>query len=99
MNQFPQGDNQNANGVVVLNYADFTNQEDISNLCRTDTVICDFKLYDIPATMRRNVKTCAELGASAVTVSDHAYNRDGIIEAKKAGEEFGIRIIVGDISD
>ena len=83
--------------MVVLNYADFTNKEDISDLCRANTVIFDFKLYDIPKTMRRNVKTCANLGANAVTVADDAGNCMGIAEAKKAGDEYGIRIIVGDI--
>ena len=82
---------------TILNYADFTNKEDIYSLCQSTQVICDFKLYDIPATMRRNVKTCAELGVSAVTVSNHKGNSEGIIEAQKAGKEYGIKIIVGNV--
>ena len=81
--------------MLVLNYSDFTGFTDISELCKTNTVVCDFKLYDIPATMRRNVKSCAEMGASAVTIADHWGNGPGIIEAKKAGKEYGIEIIVG----
>ena len=83
--------------TIVLNYADFTNAEDVSNLCRANTVVLDFKLYDIPTTMRRNIKTCADLGVSAVTIADDTGNCIGIAEAKKVGKEYGIRIIVGDI--
>lgn len=85
--------------MIKINYADFTNSTDIANLCKTDHVVFDFKLFDIPATMRRNVKTCAELGGRAVTVANNPLNCDGITEAQKAGEEYGIQIIVGDITE
>ena len=82
--------------MLVLNYSDYyTNMRDISALCKTNKVVFDFKLYDIPATMRRNIKTLAKLGGHAVTVSDDALNYPGIAEAKQAGKEYGIEIIVG----
>ena len=81
--------------MIVLNYADFTSNADISALCKTNKVVFDFKLYDIPATMRRNIKTLAELGGHAVTIADHPLNCMGITEAKQAGKEYGIEIIVG----
>ena len=83
--------------MIVLNYSDWTNHDDIAELCKSNTVICDFKLYDIPKTMRRNIKTLAELGVSAVTVADDMLNFLGIAESQKAGKEYGITIIVGDI--
>ena len=61
--------------------------------------ILDFKLYDIPSTMRRNVKRCAELGAAAVTVADHPLNCMGITAAREAGKEYGIQIIVAGIDE
>ena len=84
--------------MIVLNYTDFINAKDISNLCKANIVIFDFKLYDIPNTMRRNVKTCAQLGAEAVTVADHPLNHDGITEALQAGKKYGIEIIVGEVN-
>ena len=57
-------------------------------------ILLDFKLYDIPETMRRNIKTCAKLGAAAVTVADHPLNCDGIEAALEAGMEYGIEIII-----
>ena len=77
--------------MLIINYADFT-----TSICQTDDVILDFKLFDIPSTMRRNVEKCAKFGAIAVTVADDPLNGPGIVEAKKAGEEYGIQIIVGD---
>ena len=85
--------------MIVINYADFTNVQDISNLCKTDTVIFDFKLYDIPNTMRRNIKSLAELGGHAVTIADDPLNCTGITEAKQAGKEYGIKIIVGSLKE
>ena len=82
---------------TIINYADFTNEKDITNLCKTGEVIFDFKLWDIPTTMRRNVKKCAKLGGYAVTVSDHSLNYEGISVAKEAGKKYGIQIIVGNI--
>lgn len=82
----------------ILNYSDVISK-DISEICKTEKVILDLKLHDIPNTMRRNVKTCAELGAIAVTVADHPFNIHGIKEAVKAGEEFGINIIIGAVYD
>ena len=84
--------------MIVINYADFTNIPEMFDLCKTDTVVFDFKLYDIPATMRRNIKTLAELGGHAVTISDDALNYPGIAEAKQAGLDFGIEIIVGSLN-
>ena len=83
--------------MLVLNYSDFMDRRDISDLCKKNTVVFDFKLWDIPTTMRRNVKTCAELGGHAVTVADHPLNHDGITEALQAGKKYGIEIIVGSI--
>ena len=84
--------------MIVINYADFTNLQEMSDLCKTDTVVFDFKLYDIPATMRRNIKTLAELGGHAVTVADDPLNYLGIAEAKQAGLDFGIEIIIGSLN-
>ena len=82
--------------MLVLNYSDYyTNMRDISDLCKTDKVVFDFKLFDIPNTMRRNIKTLANLGGHAVTVADDPLNYPGIDEAKRAGKEYGIEIIVG----
>ena len=81
--------------MLILNYADFTDYADISELCKTNAVIFDFKLYDIPATMRRNIKTLAEFGGHAVTIANDPLNYLGITEAKQAGREYGIEIIVG----
>ena len=83
--------------TVVLNYADFTIIPDMTEFCKANTVIFDLKLYDIPHTMRRDIKKCAELGGYAVTVADHPGNYPGMVESKKAGEEYGIKIIVGDV--
>lgn len=85
--------------VVVLTYSDFFDVEDIASLCRDNNVVLDFKLYDIPATMRRNIRTCANIGASTVTVADCPLNCPGISEAHKAGNEYGIKIIVGDFKN
>ena len=85
--------------MLVLNYSDFMDRRDISDLCKKNTVVFDFKLWDIPTTMRRNVKTCAELGGHSVTVADHPLNHDGITEALQAGKKYGIEIIVGNIDD
>ena len=82
--------------MVILNYADWTDTGIIVELCKTEKVIFDFKLYDIPNTMRRNIKTCAKWGGYAVTIADHPYNDAGIIEARKSGRDYGIKIIVGD---
>ena len=81
--------------MIVINYSDFTNAPDISALCKTNKVIFDFKFYDIPSTMRRNIKKCAELGGHAVTIADDPLNCMGIDEALQAGKDFGIEIIVG----
>ena len=70
-----------------MNYHDFDPNE-----CAGE--ILDLNLYDIPQTMRRNVKTCANLGASAVTVADTPYNAQGIEAALEAGKEHGIKIIL-----
>ena len=84
---------------LVLNYADFTNRQDISDLCKGNKVVFDLKLWDIPSTMHRNIKQCAELGGHAVTVTDHPLNYQGITEALKAGEKYGIEIIVGNFGE
>ena len=84
--------------MTIINWADYTNSQKMSNLCKTDTVIFDLKFYDIPATMRRNVRTCAELGGHAVTVSDDPLNYPGIAEALQAGKDYGIEIIVGSLN-
>ena len=80
--------------IEKVNYADFHWEP-----CKSDNVVFDFKLFDIESTMRRNVKRCAELGAYAVTISDDPLNVLGVIAAKRAGEEFGIKIIVGDVEN
>ena len=41
--------------MIVINYSNYTNLQEVSDLCKTDTVVFDFKLYDIPSTMRRNI--------------------------------------------
>ena len=84
--------------TVVLTYSDFAEIPDIAEFCKANTVIFDFKLYDIPNTMRRNIKKCAELGGYAVTIADHPGNSVGISEANQAGEEYGIKIILGAVS-
>ena len=74
----------------VVNYSDF---EGAVN--KSDNVIFDFKLFDIPSTMRRNIKMCSQLGATAVTIADNPLNQLGIHEALKAGQDYDIGIIIG----
>ena len=78
--------------MKVLNYSDLT---DISKQCESGDVVLDLKLFDIPSTMRRNIKKCAELGAVAVTVAENVLNYEGILVALKSGKEYGIEIIIG----
>ena len=85
--------------IKRINYSDYTTQEEIKEFCSKERVIFDLNLYDIPNTMRRNVKACAELGAYAVTVANHPGNVLGIAEAQKAGAEYGIQIILGERGD
>ena len=83
--------------MKILNYSDLT--PDTSEICKTEDVILDLMLYDIPATMRRNIKICSKLGARAVTVSNHCGNAVGIEEAIKCGEEYEIEIILRDVNE
>ena len=92
----------NYSEMVIINYSDyieFANQQEISDFCKANQVIFDFKLWDIPKTMRRNIKTLAELGGHAVTVTDDPYFQSGVSEAQAAGKEYGIKIIVGSITN
>ena len=84
--------------MIVINYSDFTNLQGMSALCKTNKVVFDFKLFDIPNTMRRNISTLAKIGGHAVTISDDALNYPGIAEAKQAGLDFGIEIIIGSLN-
>ena len=83
--------------MLVINYSDFTEPQDMSELCKNNKVIFDLKLYDIPKTMRRNIKTCADFGGYAVTIADDELNYNGIAEAMICGEEYGIGIILGSV--
>ena len=73
-----------------MNYFDFDSEN-----CQGK--ILDFKLFDIPNTIERNIKACSELGAKAVTIADHPLNRQGIERAIECSEKYGIEIIIGDI--
>ena len=42
--------------MIVINYADYTNLQGMSALCKTNKVVFDFKLFDIPNTMRLNIR-------------------------------------------
>ena len=81
--------------AIRIGYSDYFNHENIKEFCAENKVIFDFNLYDIPATMRRNIKTCAEIGAFGVTVANHPGNALGISEAYQAGKDYDIKIIMG----
>ena len=84
--------------MLVLTYSDYyDNMSDMTDLCKNNKVVFDFKLFDIPNTMRRNIRTLAELGGYAVTIADDPYNSMGINEAYRAGEEYGIKTIIGEV--
>ena len=85
--------------IKRINYSDYTTQEEIKELCSKERVIFDFNFWDIPNTMRRNVKALAELGGYGVTVANHPLNDEGIAEAQKVGAEYGILIILGERGD
>ena len=85
--------------ILILNVSDYPGREGLSKICKDNKVILDFKLWDIISTMRRNIKSFADSGCYAVTISDHPLNFQGIEEAKKAGEEYGIKIIIGDVTE
>ena len=81
--------------MKIINYSDFIDRKTMIELCKKEKVIFDFQLWDIPNTMRRNIKTSAELGAYAITIADNPLNVQGIKEAYKAGEKYNIKIILG----
>ena len=85
--------------MQIIKYSDFMEIPDIAAFCQSHEVIFDFKLFDIPNTMHRNVKTAAEIGAAAITVADHPYNQAGIAAARAAGDRYGIQIVVGDLAE
>ena len=93
LEQYSIGGNMSGS-TLTINYSNMGSIEDLRKLCKENKVIFDFRLYDIPNTMRRNVKQCAKWGGYAVTVAGHPYNRDGVKEAIKTGEEYGIKIIM-----
>ena len=77
-----------------MNYSDL-----LENNFECKGEILDLKLFDIPATMHRNIRACAELGARAVTVADSPLNIQGIDAALEAGRLYRIEIIIGDPED
>jgi len=82
--------------TIRMGYSDFFECNNIREYCRKNKVIFDFNLYDIPATMRHNIKTCADIGAFGITVANHPGNALGIKEAYLAGVEYDIEIIMGE---
>lgn len=79
--------------MIKINWSDFTDFESMKSLCQKEKVILDFNLWDIPNTMRRNIKAFAEIGAYAMTVSNHPWNAKEISQVKAWGKEYGIKII------
>lgn len=58
----------------------------INKLSETGDVICDFKVADIPNTVRLIVENCVSRGASAVIV--HAFTgEDSLLAAKEAAKD------------
>ena len=81
----------------TIDYSNLPCEEEIiKNICSKEKVLFDFNFFDIPSTMRRNIKACASLGGYAVTVANTPLNREGIIEAQKACKEYNIKIVLGE---
>ena len=78
--------------LVRLGYTDLM-EMDLVHFCLTNDVLLDIKMFDIPSTMRRNVKKCAELGAKAVSVADHPLNVMGIEAAEEVGRALGVLVV------